>query len=91
LLQKDRHKYEDAINKLGAQVLQSASFCEDVTHVLMSQPSKSEKYLCSLASGKWILHPSYIDACLEKNCFLPVSKNINYKIIIYNHIFNFVL
>ncbi|XP_025419492.1 DNA topoisomerase 2-binding protein 1 isoform X2 [Sipha flava] len=70
----DRHKYEDAINKLGAQVLQSASFCEDVTHVLMSQPSKSEKYLCSLASGKWILHPSYIDACLEKNCFLPEDK-----------------
>jgi len=49
-------------------------FCEDVTHVLMHQPSRSEKYLCSLASGKWILHPSYIDDCLEENCFLPVSK-----------------
>ncbi|XP_027851620.2 DNA topoisomerase 2-binding protein 1-B isoform X1 [Aphis gossypii] len=70
----DRQKYENAIEKLGAQVLRSAIFCEDVTHVLMHQPSKSEKYLCSLASGKWILHPSYIDDCLEENCFLPEDK-----------------
>lgn len=73
---KDRQKYEDAIEKLGAQVLRSPTFSEDVTHVLMHQPSRSEKYLCSLASGKWILHPNYIDACLEKNCFLPVCKII---------------
>ncbi|XP_050524505.1 DNA topoisomerase 2-binding protein 1-B [Daktulosphaira vitifoliae] len=70
----ERQKYEDAIEQLGAQVLRSATFSEDVTHVLMHQPSRSEKYLCSLASGKWILHPSYIDACLEKNCFLPEDK-----------------
>ncbi|XP_015378335.1 PREDICTED: DNA topoisomerase 2-binding protein 1-like, partial [Diuraphis noxia] len=70
----DRQKYENAIEKLGAQVLRSAIFCEDVTHVLMHQPSRSEKYLCSLASGKWILHPSYIDDCLEENCFLPEDK-----------------
>lgn len=73
---KDRQKYEDGIEKLGAQVLRSTMFCKDVTHVLMHQPSRSEKYLCSLASGKWILHPSYIDACLEENCFLPVGKII---------------
>ncbi|KAL4096856.1 hypothetical protein QTP88_021734 [Uroleucon formosanum] len=70
----DRQRYENAIEKLGAQVLRSAMFCEDVTHVLMHQPSRSEKYLCSLASGKWILHPSYIDDCLEENCFLPEDK-----------------
>ncbi|XP_050425063.1 DNA topoisomerase 2-binding protein 1 isoform X2 [Adelges cooleyi] len=70
----ERQKYEDAIEKLGAQVLRSATFSGDVTHVLMHQPSRSEKYLCSLASGKWILHPSYIDACLEKNRFLPEDK-----------------
>ncbi|XP_008182892.1 DNA topoisomerase 2-binding protein 1-A-like [Acyrthosiphon pisum] len=69
-----RQKYENAIEKLGAQVLQSAIFCEDVTHVLMHQPSRTEKYLCSLASGKWILHPSYIDDCLKENCFLPEDK-----------------
>lgn len=42
--------------------------------MLTHQPGRTEKYFCSLASGKWILHPSYIDACLEKNSFLPVSK-----------------
>uniref|UniRef100_A0A2H8TDB5 DNA topoisomerase 2-binding protein 1 n=2 Tax=Melanaphis sacchari TaxID=742174 RepID=A0A2H8TDB5_9HEMI len=40
----------------------------------MHQPSRSEKYLCSLASGKWILHPSYIDDCLKENCFLSEDK-----------------
>lgn len=73
LFLKERQKYENAIEKLGACVLRSTMFSKDVTHVIMQQPSRSEKYLCSLASGKWILHPSYIDDCLNENCFLPVS------------------
>ncbi|VVC42874.1 Hypothetical protein CINCED_3A012245, partial [Cinara cedri] len=70
----ERQRYEDAIEKLGAQVLRSSMFSKDVTHILTHLPNKSEKYLCSLAAGKWILHPSYIDACLEENCFLPEDK-----------------
>ena len=37
------------------------------THVVSQKMSRSEKMLGSIASGKWILHPSYVEACMAAN------------------------
>ena len=34
------------------------------THVVAQKMSRSEKMLGAIASGKWILHPSYVEACM---------------------------
>ena len=34
------------------------------THVVAHKMGRSEKMLGSMASGKWILHPSYVEACM---------------------------
>ena len=34
------------------------------THLVAQKMSISEKMLGSMASGKWILHPSYVEACM---------------------------
>ena len=36
----------------------------EATHVVAQKMSRSEKILGSIASGKWILHPSYVEACM---------------------------
>ena len=38
--------------------------------------SRNEKFLASIASGKWILHKSYFDACREENKFVKVTVSI---------------
>ena len=37
--------------------------------------SRNEKFLASIASGKWILHKSYFDACREENKFVKVTAS----------------
>ena len=51
------------------------AFCDpDVTHVIAHKLARSEKMLGSIATGKWILHPSYFEACNKQDRFL-VSSN----------------
>lgn len=54
---------ETAITKFqkhGIEYLDSPAYNE-CTHLIMGQPSISEKFLCTLVSGGWILRPDFID------------------------------
>ena len=44
-----------------------------MTHT--GSPMRNEKYLASLASGKWVLHKSYLEACREQEKFVQVKVN----------------
>ena len=46
----------------------------ETTHVVAQKMSRSEKMLGSIASGKWILHPSYIEACMAAKEILSNFK-----------------
>lgn len=37
-------------------------FVDRCTHVVVSSPSRNEKYLAACAAGKWVLRPSFLDA-----------------------------
>ncbi|XP_057320530.1 DNA topoisomerase 2-binding protein 1-A isoform X3 [Microplitis mediator] len=60
---KDRPSYEEAIRQLGGEISTDANFDPTATHLLCIRPSRNEKMLGSIASGKWVLHCSYIRAC----------------------------
>lgn len=36
-------------------------------------PTRNEKYLAALATGKWVLHKSYLEACRVEKAFVEVS------------------
>ena len=46
-------------------------YCDpDATHVVAIKLSRSEKMLGSIASGKWLLHHSYISMCMKHDKLL---------------------
>lgn len=40
------------------------------THLVIDKITRNEKFLACLASGKWILHKSYFNACREEGQFV---------------------
>ena len=47
--------------RLGeAEMRISGEYDSHVTHILTNKVFRSEKLLCCIAAGKWVLHPRYI-------------------------------
>jgi transcriptional regulator of heat shock response len=51
--------YPPKINQLGGKIVDIPSI--EVTHLISNKISKTEKFLCAVASGAWILHSSFIE------------------------------
>lgn len=72
---------DDIKNRIIKQIIAiNGKVCEDLvkydsacTHFLCEKPSRSEKMLSCVASGKWVLGLSYIQKSYEANHFLDVS------------------
>jgi len=60
-------EFAKIIEKLGGSYLNKDCFDETCTHLIVNRPSRNEKYLASLASGKFVLSSSYITACKKAN------------------------
>ncbi|XP_071053799.1 DNA topoisomerase 2-binding protein 1-like isoform X2 [Onthophagus taurus] len=58
------------IEELGGKVSTLSFYDPDGTHLLAPKLQRTEKMLSCMAAGKWILHPSYIEACTKENRFL---------------------
>ncbi|XP_017886293.1 DNA topoisomerase 2-binding protein 1 isoform X2 [Ceratina calcarata] len=71
---KDRTAYEDVIKRLGGDVSTDATFDMSASHVLCIRPSRNEKMLSSIATGKWILHCMYMRDCDQEGRFLDEEK-----------------
>lgn len=56
--------------------------CSDpnCTHMVVGYPLRNEKYLASMAAGKWVLHRSYLEACRTAGCFVQVCVHAPRKI-----------
>ncbi|KAK9500597.1 hypothetical protein O3M35_001835 [Rhynocoris fuscipes] len=66
-----RDKYESIIRNLGGEVNTSLHYDPETTHLIIDKPVRSEKLLCCMASGKWVLHLSYLNSCYQARSFLP--------------------
>jgi topoisomerase (DNA) II binding protein 1 len=42
---------------------------EDCTHYVVEKPVKTESFLCSVAAGKWVLMPSFVESAVAKGAF----------------------
>ena len=59
-----RGKYVAFFESKGVQISTDNLFDPETTHFVAWKMCRSEKMLGSIASGKWILHHSYIESCL---------------------------
>ncbi|XP_044585283.1 DNA topoisomerase 2-binding protein 1-A isoform X2 [Cotesia glomerata] len=72
---KNKTSYEEAIRQLGGEISSDANFDPTATHLLCMKPSRNEKMLGSIASGKWILHCSYIRVCENAGEFVDEEEH----------------
>uniref|UniRef100_A0A1B6MMW4 BRCT domain-containing protein n=1 Tax=Graphocephala atropunctata TaxID=36148 RepID=A0A1B6MMW4_9HEMI len=68
---KEKEKHEEELLQLGEEVLTTIQYEAETTHLIMDEPLRSEKLLCCLAAGKWVLHTSYIDHMMQHNQYMP--------------------
>ncbi|RZF42232.1 hypothetical protein LSTR_LSTR004381 [Laodelphax striatellus] len=67
-------KYEDMIVSLGAALIKTDTYSSEITHLIIEGPKRSEKLLCSIAAGHYILHTSYLDESHKCGYFLPEDQ-----------------
>lgn len=67
---QERIDYCHLIEQLGGVVLDRQCFDASCTHIIVGQPLRNEKYLASMAAGKWVLHRSYLEACRAESRFI---------------------
>ncbi|XP_013785818.1 DNA topoisomerase 2-binding protein 1-like isoform X2 [Limulus polyphemus] len=70
LSEEERDDYSALIEELGGKVSDLKCVDKTATHLIMKQPLKNEKFLASVASGKWVLHKSYMEACRQAGKFV---------------------
>ncbi|CAH8506619.1 unnamed protein product [Schistosoma mattheei] len=66
----ERDHYAEIVERLGGEVDNLTTLSERTTHLIVYAPTRSEKCLICLASGKWMLHKSYLDACSRESCWV---------------------
>ena len=65
-------------------------FCtEFLWFSLLGTPTRNEKFLACVASGKWILHKSYLEDCRKAKRFVRVSKFVLIWIFVASEVFAF--
>uniref|UniRef100_A0A8B9VSY4 DNA topoisomerase II binding protein 1 n=1 Tax=Anas zonorhyncha TaxID=75864 RepID=A0A8B9VSY4_9AVES len=67
---QERFDYCHLIEELGGIVLEKQCFDPSCTHIIVGHPLRNEKFLASMAAGKWVLHRSYLEACRAAGCFV---------------------
>ncbi|XP_066484231.1 DNA topoisomerase 2-binding protein 1 isoform X3 [Tiliqua scincoides] len=67
---QERIDYYHLIEELGGVVLEKQCFDPSCTHTVVGHPLRNEKFLASMAAGKWVLHRSYLEACRNARHFV---------------------
>ncbi|CAN2389693.1 Topoisomerase (DNA) II binding protein 1 [Pristimantis euphronides] len=67
---QERIDYAQLIEELGGVVIDKQCFDPSCTHIIVGHPLRNEKYLASMAAGKWVLHRSYLEACRAARRFI---------------------
>mmetsp|Transcript_66257 Transcript_66257/g.138096 ORF Transcript_66257/g.138096 Transcript_66257/m.138096 type:complete len:654 (+) Transcript_66257:306-2267(+) len=66
-----RQAAEDGVKQLGCDVISIEGYDPRCTHVVASQPIRTEKFLCAIAAGKHLLQPSFVFDSVECGKLLP--------------------
>ncbi|KAE9156064.1 hypothetical protein PF005_g59 [Phytophthora fragariae] len=64
------------ISSLGGTVSKFGRvFDSNCTHIICSELKRTEKFIAGCAAGKWILKPSYLDACSTAGKFIDEAAH----------------
>lgn len=74
ILLEEREQLVKDLEEMGAKISTSSAYDPSVTHLICRKPGKNEKALASIASGKWILHVSYVQKSKEAGQFLDEEE-----------------
>jgi len=72
---QEKIDYAALIERLGGEVFDVQYFNPQCTHVILNAPSRNEKYLAAVSSGKWALHKSFLEASRESNRFVDEAEH----------------
>lgn len=67
---------QNVFSTQGGSVIEKQCSDPNCTHMVVGYPLRNEKYLASMAAGKWVLHRSYLEACRTAGCFVQVCIHI---------------
>ncbi|XP_061181170.1 DNA topoisomerase 2-binding protein 1-like [Saccostrea echinata] len=70
LSKEERDDYGVLVESLGGKMLDGQNFDPSCTHLVTGVPARNEKFLACVASGKWVLHKSYFEACRQEGKFV---------------------
>ncbi|PWU90673.1 hypothetical protein C3747_357g24 [Trypanosoma cruzi] len=62
---------EENLERLQALGCTLAKTVEECTHYVTGKPSRTEFFLCSVAAGKWVLAPSFLEETLREGRIVP--------------------
>ncbi|GFO25793.1 DNA topoisomerase 2-binding protein 1 [Plakobranchus ocellatus] len=72
---EERVDYSALVEQLGGKMVEIQYFDPSATHLVVGQPARNEKYLSCIASGKWVLHKSYFEACRKEGKFVKARPS----------------
>ena len=62
---EEQKEFAAFLHSIGAPFTEASTCDPNATHVIAQKIARSEKMLGSIASGKWLLHPSYMADCIN--------------------------
>ena len=67
----EQNDFFSFLEGMGVEFIAGSTSEPNATHIIAQKISRSEKMLGSIASGKWLLHPSYMIDCMKADKLLP--------------------
>ncbi|XP_030847621.1 SMC5-SMC6 complex localization factor protein 1 isoform X5 [Strongylocentrotus purpuratus] len=74
---REEHEKKELMKKiraLGGRAKTEKTYVVGCTHVISYKPIRSEKFLCGVASGKWILKPEFVTDSFSRGKWQAESK-----------------
>ncbi|XP_041456421.1 uncharacterized protein LOC121408831 isoform X3 [Lytechinus variegatus] len=72
--EREKKELMKKIRALGGRTKNEMTYVSRCTHVISYRPIRSEKFLCGIAGGKWVLKPEFITDSSIKGRWLEESK-----------------
>ena len=72
---QEKERFKEILSKYGAVVSSADFYDPNADAVIATKIARSEKILGSIAGGKPILHPRYLDECDAEGKLLEVMYN----------------
>ncbi|XP_061117005.1 SMC5-SMC6 complex localization factor protein 1 isoform X2 [Conger conger] len=66
-----KEKLLRGIHRLGGKYIGGSRYKEGTTHLIVSRPSPSEKFLAACAGGIWVVRPEYVQDSRRARAWLP--------------------